>query len=411
MVQWHTHRALAQCSPAEGVVSPVHGGTDIDSVMRTYRYRLYPTRVQRESLDEQRAFACQLYNAALEQRRDARRRRSKRLTLADQQRDLTELRAAGMTPVNMNCWTQQHVLRRLDLAFAAFFRRCKAGAKEPGFPRFRSNHRYDSLTWSFAGHAAGCAIRDGRLRLQGIGAVKVKWHRTIPEDTILRTVTAVRSGERWYACFSLTVPQPAGESCALPAIGIDVGITTFAALSNGEMITGPRAGRVAQRKLRVAQRRLSRRKRGSHRRVKARRQVARAHERIANVRHDHAHKTARDLVSRFGLIAAEDLNVQGLASGMLARDVNDQGWGRFLTILESKAAEAGSLAVKVNARGTSQNCSACDGHVPKALSVRWHSCACGYAADRDVNAARNILNRGLGLSPQAPTWGPVPSVA
>jgi putative transposase len=378
---------------------------------RTYRYRLYPTRLQRELLDEQRTFACHLYNAGLEQRRDAWGRQRKTVGYVAQAADLTELRKAGMTPAGMNCWTQQHALRRLDRAFADFFRRCKAGAKAPGFPRFRSKARYDSLTWSFAGHARGCALRDGRLRLQGIGAVKVKWHRPIPDDATLRSVTVVRSGGHWDACFSVTLPLLTSEPGDRPAIGVDVGISTFAALSNGEKIMGPRAGRTAQGKLRVAQRRLARRKRGSRRRIKARRQVARAHERMANVRRDHAHKTARDLVSRFGLFAVEDLNVRGLAGGMLARDVHDQGWGRFLRLLSEKAECAARMVVAVDPRGTSQTCSACDEHVPKALSVRWHSCACGYSADRDVNAARNVLKRALGSSVQVPTWGTVPCVA
>jgi len=376
---------------------------------RTYRYRLYPTRAQAEALDGQRRFACDLYNAGLEQRRAAWRLQRKSLNYYAQAADLTELRRAGIGP-EMNCWTQQHVLRRLDLAFAGFFRRLKAG-QTPGFPRFRSEHRYDSLTWSVSGNAGGCAIKDGRLALQGVGAVKVKWHRAIPDDATLRTITVKRAGDRWYVCFSLALPDLLAAESGLPSVGIDVGITTFAMLSTGEAITGPRAGRTAQRHLRVAQRRMSRRKRGSIRRRKARKLVARCHERVGNVRRDHAHKTARDLVSRFGTICVEDLNIKGLAGGMLARDVHDQGWGAFLRELESKAECAGIRVVRVDPRGTSQTCSACDAYVPKALSVRWHSCACGYEADRDVNAARNVLKRGLGHSLQAPTWTSASCVA
>jgi putative transposase len=239
--------------------------------------------------------------------------------------------------------------------------------------------------------------------------VKVKWHRDIPEDAKLCTVSVVRSGGRWYACFSLELAFPAlRDPASAEAVGIDLGVSCFAALSTGDLIAGPRAGRASRRKLRVAQRRLSRRKRGSRRRDRARRLVARAHERAANVRRDHAHKTARSLVSRFGAIAVEDLNVKGLAGGMLARDVHDQGWGQFLAILADKAEEAGRTLVAVDPRGTSQTCSECGTAVP---SVRWHSCTCGYAADRDVNAARNVLKRALGSSVQAPTWADTPCVA
>ncbi len=369
------------------------------TIRRTYKYRLYPTRAQAEALDAQRRFACDLYNAALEQRMTAYRLQRKSISLYDQMRDLTELRHAGLGLPGMGSSAQRDPLRRLDRAFAAFYRRVKAG-QTPGFPRFRSERRYDSLTWPWMD---GAKLQAGRLVILGVGAVKVKWHREIPSEAAIKTMTAIRAGDRWYTCFSLEVPVRPAVRLELPSVGVDVGITTFAMLSTGEAIAGPRAARAAQRGLRVAQRRLNRRKRGSARRNKARLQVARCHEKVKNVRRDHAHKTARDLVSRFGTIYVEDLNIKGLAGGMLARDVHDQGWGLFLTLLTEKAECAARPIVKVNAWGTSQTCSACDAHAPKDLSVRWHSCVCGYEADRDVNAACNVLKRGLGSSLQALT--------
>jgi putative transposase len=289
-------------------------------------------------------------------------------------------------------------LRRLDRAFAAFFRRVKAGVT-PGYPRFRSARRYDSLTWD-----SGWGVRNGRLALQGIGHVKVKWHRPLPASAVVRTVTVRRVAERWYACFSLRVSgSPQILANQRPAVGLDLGIQHFATLSTGEQIPGPRAYRAAMRQLRVAQRRVSRRQKGSHRRQGARLLLARQHERIRNLRHDHAHKLTRRLVSDFGLIAVEDLNVGGLARGPLAKDVTDQGWAAFLTILEYKAAEAGTRLIRVPPRGTSQTCSGCGVVVPKVLSERIHRCPdCGLVIDRDTNAARNILR--LGLSRQASTW-------
>ncbi len=130
--------------------------------------------------------------------------------------------------------------------------------------------------------------------------------------------------------------------------------------------------------------------------------VARLHERVRNRRRDHAFKLANDLVRRFDVIYVEALNLQGLARGRLARDVHDQGWGAFLTIPSDKAAEAGRSVMALDARNTSQACSACGALVPKPLGERWHRCACGYQADRDVNAARNLYR--LGESRQAPTW-------
>jgi putative transposase len=365
---------------------------------RTYRYRIYPTVRLRLAVEAQLGFACQLYNAALEQRRDVWRGRHLSVKLSKQFRELTAVRAAGLGPANMNCSAMRDPLRRLDRAFAAFFRRVKAGVT-PGYPRFRSARRYDSLTWD-----SGWGVRNGRLALQGIGHVKVKWHRPLPASAVVRTVTVRRVAERWYACFSLRVSgSPQILANQRPGVGLDLGIQHFATLSTGEQIPGPRAYRAAMRQLRVAQRRVSRRQKGSHRRQGARLLLARQHERIRNLRHDHAHKLTRRLVSDFGLIAVEDLNVGGLARGPLAKDVTDQGWAAFLTILEYKAAEAGTRLIRVPPRGTSQTCSGCGVVVPKVLSERIHRCPdCGLVIDRDTNAARNILR--LGLSRQASTW-------
>lgn len=366
---------------------------------RTYRYRIYPTVRLRLALEAQLGFACQLYNAALEQRRYAWRGRHRSVSLYKQFRELTEVRAAHMGPAQMSCSAMRDPLRRLDRAFDAFFRRVSAGVK-PGYPRFRSVRRYDSLTWD-----SGWGVRDGRLALQGIGQVKVKWHRPLPASAVVRTVTVRRMAERWYAHFSLEMsrsPQVA-TAAARPAVGLDLGIHHFATFSTGEHIPGPRAYRAAVRQLRAAQRRVARRYKGSRRRLKARLLLARQHQRIRNLRHDHAHKLTRRLVSDFGAIAVEDLNVGALARGPLAKDVTDQGWGAFLTMLEYKAAEAGTRLIRVPPQGTSQTCSGCGVVVPKRLSERTHRCpACGLVIDRDTNAARNILR--LGLSRQASTW-------
>jgi putative transposase len=365
---------------------------------RTYRYRIYPTVGLRLALEVQLGFACQLYNAALEQRRYAWRCRHRSITLFEQFRELTAVRAAGMGPARMSCSAMRDPIRRLDRAFAAFFRRAKAGVK-PGYPRFRSIRRYDSLTWD-----SGWGLHDGRLALQGVGQVKVKWHRRLPASAVVRTVTVRRVAGRWYASFSLDVsPSPQLAAAGRPAAGLDLGIHQFATLSTGEQMPGPRAYRAAMRQVRVAQRRVSRRHKGSHRRHKAALVLARQHERIRNLRHDHAHKLTRRLVSDFSSIAVEDLNVGGLSRGPLARDVTDQGWAAFLTMLEYKAAEAGTRLIRVPSRGTSQTCSSCGVVVPKRLSERTHRCpTCGLVIDRDTNAARNILR--LGLSRQASTW-------
>lgn len=326
-----------------------------------------------------------------------------RVGYLQQQRELTEVRNEGLLPVGMNAQCQQHVLRRLDRAFQAFFYRCKNGEK-PGYPRFRSYSRYGSLTWSCGPGGNGCQIRrDGKLTLQGVGVIRVRWHRCFPEGSQLKQTTIKRKAGRWYVYFSLdnvpVRPLPVIDQ----SIGIDLGITTFARLSNGESIKGPRAERAAAARVRRAQRKVSRRKQGSRRRQKAITLLARHKAREKDRRRDHAHREARKLVSRFDVIAAEDLNYHGLARGMLARDVHDQGWSQFVQLLTEKAEEAARKVVLVDPRNTSQICSECLAYVPKALGVRTHICACGYKTDRDTNAARNILKLGLGQSLQTPT--------
>ncbi len=188
----------------------------------------------------------------------------------------------------MNCTAMRDPLRRLDRAFFAFFRRVKAGTKA-GYPRFRASRRYDSLTW-----ADGWAVADGRLAVQGIGHLKAKSHRPLPASARVCTLTIRRAAGRWHACLSLKLPATQMVvASARPAVGVDLGIQHFAALSTGEQITGRRAYRFALRRLRVIERRLARRTKGSYRRQKVGFLLRRQYERIRNVRHDHAHKLSR----------------------------------------------------------------------------------------------------------------------
>jgi putative transposase len=253
----------------------VQGGPLI--LRRTYRYRLYPTAKQRIALQAQLAFACELYNAALQQRRDAWRLGRRSVNYAAQCRDLTDVRTHAIGPPGMSCFAMRESLRRVDRGFAAFFRRLKSGEK-PGYPRFRSRRRYASLSWN------AWILRNGRMGLPGIGHLRVRWHRPLPSDAQIRTVTVRRHARHWYVGFALERPKPEPLPATGESVGLDLGITTFAALSNGERMAGPRALRAALRQLRVGQRRVSRRGCGSHRRWKAATLTARRHERIRNLR-------------------------------------------------------------------------------------------------------------------------------
>jgi putative transposase len=239
--------------------------------------------------------------------------------------------------------------------------------------------------------------------LQGVGDVKVRWHRPLPPDATIKTVTAKREAGHWYICFSIETPdsEPLPESTA--AVGIDVGLTSFLVTDTGQEVANPRHFRQAERALSRAQRKVARRNRRGRRRQKARQEVARLHAHIANQRRDFHHQLADALVADHGLIAVEDLNTRGLAGSMLAKPVHDAGWSQFLRILADKASNAGRVLIAVNPAGTTQGCSACGALVPKTLAERWHDCpACGLSLGRDHNAARNILHRAL---IERPGWG------
>jgi putative transposase len=370
----------------------------------TFKYRCYPTRAQDAALHAQVDEACRLYNGALQERRDAWKQAHRSVSYYEQANQLKAIRADGsLTLANFSAC--QDVLRRVDKTFRAFFTRVKAG-HTAGYPRFKPKRRYDSLT--FPSYGDGCRLKpNGRLYLQGVGDLKVKLHR--PVDGRVKTVSVKRAAGKWYALFSCEAePSPLPPSDE--AVGIDVGLTAFATLSDGSEIANPRHLRAAQRKLRLAQRRVARRKRGSHGRHTAVRMLQKAHARVQHQRADFHHKISRALVDRFGLIAVENLNVKGLAGSMLAGSVHDAGWASFLAKLDYKAESAGRRVVRVNPAGTTQRCSTCGEHVPKTLSQRWHDCpACGLRLSRDENAAREILRLGLSLAEQ--TWPGAASVS
>src|SRR5438105_4475183 len=243
---------------------------------------------------------------ALHERRDAWKVCRKSIHYYDPAKQLKPMREEGLLGLaNFSCC--QDVLRRLDKTFQAFFVRVRRGEK-PGFPRFRSFRRYDSIT--FPSYGDGCRLlEDGKLRIQGTGLVKVQLHR--PVEGEIKTVTIKRDVNHWYVCFSVE-----RDSVALPEssedIGMDVGLDSFVALSNGMEIDNPRHLKRGLAHLRRAQRRLSRCKRGSHRRRKAATLVAKAHRKIRNQRAAFHHDLSRWLVERYGLIAVEDFNIKGL---------------------------------------------------------------------------------------------------
>jgi putative transposase len=362
-------------------------------VIRVFRYRLYPTRAQEATMRGTLELLRELYNASL-QERIAAYRAGVKVTCYSQMGDLPEVKAMRPEFANIYAQVLQDVLKRLEKSYRAFFRRVKA-KKKAGFPRFKGPGRYRTFTFPQAGKGGAVLCAGGkRVRIHGIGNVKIRIHR--PIEGRIKTASVTLSGDgHWYIAFACdNVPSKPAASTG-QSVGIDVGIATFAALSNGEMVANPRFFETAQREIVIAQRRVARRKRGSRRRRKAVELLAKRYDKIRRTRLDFQHKVALGLAQRFDSIAVEKLNVAGLARGRLAKQVLDASWSQFTTILKAKAESAGRDFFEVDPRGTSQRCSGCDTVVRKDLGTRVHDCPhCGLVEDRDVNAANNIKRLG-----------------
>ena len=360
---------------------------------KTFAYRLYPTKEQVTLLEETLEFCRQLYNAALEERRSAWKIQKISINVYGQRNQLPEIKESCPEYKQVYAQVLQDVLTRLDKAFQGFFRRVKAGEK-PGYPRFKGKNRYDSFTFP----QSGFVIENGRLNLSKIGLLKIKLHR--PIEGKIKTLTIRRKNGKWYACFVVEYePQPLPKTGK--QVGIDVGIESFATLSDGTQIPNPQFFRQGERKLKILNRIVAKRKKGSKRRKQAVKILAKTYEHTANQRKDFHHKTARKIVNEFDTIKVENLNIVGMVKNHhLAKSISDVGWGQFIAFLSYKAEYAGREFKAVNPHYTSQICSRCGNIVPKKLKVRVHKCPyCFLLVHRDHNAALNILGR-PGRGPQ-----------
>ena len=361
----------------------------------TYRFRLLPTRRQHRALEAILEGQRQLYNAALEERIGAYGKAGITRTYIDQCKALTEWRQSDpegvCVPANLQRWT----LKRLDEAYQGFFRRVRMGQK-PGFPRFRGKGRFE--TFGFR-EFVGIRLTGGRLHFKGMpGTLRLHLHRPLPENALIKSCVFRRGVKGWTVGLAVKLPEAARRLGDRP-VGIDLGITTFAALSDGGFIPSLKAARRAERRLKIVQRALARKRRGSAGRRKARLEVGRCQAATARARANHLHQASARLVRDYDVIVVENLNVKGLARSALAKDVHDASWAKFISMLRYKAEYAGARLIEVDTFQTSQECCGCGVVVPKELGDRHHLCPhCGLTLDRDLNAARNILNR-AGVGP------------
>jgi len=364
------------------------------TLRKTYKYKMKPTPDQERQL-ETILWRCRtLYNTGLEQHITLWKQRGISVSRYGQEAELKDLRADMPEYAAIHSHVLQDVLARLDKTYQAFFRRIQTG-QTPGFPRFQGRGRFNSFTYKEYGN--GARLDNGFLVPSKIGRVAVRWSR--PIEGTPKTVTISREADGWYVCISCAdVPTqplaPAGQ-----AIGIDLGLESFATLADGTMIHNPRCYRRAERRLKTAQRRVARRKKGSNRRKKAVKLLAQAHQTVKRQRQDFQHKAALKLVRAYDTIYHEELQVANMVKNHhLAKSISDAGWSAFLAILTFKAAYAGKQAVAVPPAYTSQLCSGCGVIVKKGLSVRWHACPeCGTSLHRDHNSAKNIARAGQAL--------------
>ena len=376
-------------------------------MLKTYKYRLYPTRKQTEKLDWMLETCRILYNSALVDKNRHYEQTGSCLSRIDQQRILVRDKKNIEYLKDIHSQVLQDVLFRVEKAYKAFFRRLKEKKGKAGYPRFKNMGRYDSITYTQSGFGIDV---DGKLALSKVGHIKLKQHRSI--NGVIKTCNIKKEIDKWYVCFSVEY-EPKPKPIPDKQIGIDVGIKSFAKFSDGIEIYNPKYLVKSEKELIKRQRQLSSKKKGSNNRKKARRTVAVLHKKVSNQRKDFQHKESRRIVDNYGYIAVEDLQLRNMVKNhCLSKSIHDAGWGQFVSFLTYKAEEAGCYIEKVEPRNTSKKCSVC-GYVftKMTLSVRdWTCPVCNTVHDRDRNAAVNILNKSVGGVPAEFTLGEISSM-
>lgn len=368
----------------------------------SYKFRIYPSKSQTRKLETTLDICRELYNSALQERRDAWKLNRINITNQDQEKQLPEIKKIREDLNLVYSQVLQDVLKRVDRSFQNFFNRVKRKEKA-GFPRFQNKSRYNSFTFK----QSGFNLKSGKLNLSKIGKVKIKLHRQIIGKVKTLTISRDSCG-KWFACFSVETKEEMLEPTN-KVIGIDVGVSTFATLSDGVEIDNPRFLKTDEKRLAIAQKRLSKQAKGTKERYKKRKIVAKIHSRIKNRRSNFAHQVSSFLVKNYDVIFFESLNVKAMMKNhCLSKAIGDAAWNQLINFSLYKAENAGRTVKLVNPRNTSQQCSQCGEIVKKDLSVRVHHCLkCGLVLDRDLNAAINIKTRGLaslGYALEAPAF-------
>lgn len=427
---------MIQTIPQDEIV----GISDHKEIMRSYKFEMKPTKKQEILLNQTLSTCRHLYNDSLAERKKGWENGGWNVQYNDQQNYLPELKKKSKELDNVQSQVLQNVLKRVDLAYQNFFRRVKNSKgdrkkEKPGFPRFKGYRRYDSFT--FPQYGNGCDIKSKDkidiVRLSKIGDIKLIKHRNIGNNSpyLIKTVTIKKDIDKWFIVFTIesfieiNVPLVPKEINKDKIVGIDVGVEKLATLSNGKIIEPPEYLRISEKKLAKYQRQLSRKKKyekiveinkkinsgikidkeiekkkikvNSNNREKQIIKVRKIHRKITNQRRNFSHEVSRTLVDNFDVIAFEKLNIQNMVKNHhLAKSISDASWYQIQMFTNYKAEWADKTVIFVDPKRTSKECHICGNLEDIKLSDRTFRCSkCGLILDRDINAAINILNRGI----------------
>ena len=365
-------------------------------MIRSYKCRAKISRSGHEELSRVFQLCADLYNACLEERIDCYRKTGKGRTYYDQCKALTEVRADDPEYRNISVQVFRGAVGRIDKAFQSFFRRLK-NKEKAGFPRFRKGKRWHTI--EINDQCRRMLKRQGDklvLKINGLPRIEVKPSRELPPDTMLKAIRITRKPVRTEVALSYDLPSVETVKEITNPVGIDVGISKRLTMSNGQMVE---KREIDRRKIIRLQRSVSRKKKGSNNRRKAVVLLAKEWQRLTDEERNYLHRLTAEIVKMYDFIAVEKLKTKNmLRNGNLARSISEQTWGKCMTLLGEKAESAGVKMVHVDPKGTSQECSSCGATVKKSLSVRTHKCDCGLEIDRDMNAALNILHRGVSIA-------------
>lgn len=379
---------------------------------KSFKYRIYPTKSQISTLENQFSMCRHLYNWNLAERIEAYKEDGATISYNQQQNKLPALKKERPWYKGVHSQVLQNTLRRLDNGYQAFFRRVKKG-ETPGFPKFKKRGQWNSITFPQYHKFP----TDSGSSVSKVGNIKIVYHREIPEDAKIKTLTITKEAGKWFACFSVELSldiEPKQD--LLPPIGIDMGLIDFFYASDGSQVSIPKYFRKKEKQLQRLQRRLTKSKKGTKQYRKILKAIQKCHYRVKCQRNDFLHKKANELLSKSGTIFHEKLAVKNMirrpkpkqdeetgeylpngasAKAGLNKSIGDAGWGRFFEFLRYKSEVLCKQVVSVPPHYTSQICSSCGKTVEKSLSTRIHRCECGFVANRDKNAALNILRIGM----------------